>query len=172
MAKVTPRVPHQTPMYEDDGSMSRTWIIFFERLGNWTEIIEEFGDKKATFCLIRDLEAVDDLTNHYIVRRAGQFYDVALEAKEPPVGAAARFDIERSEDGGETWTTIINSSPGYLEIGDGDGDVILYTDEDDQIFDTDKTVARVEVGDLLRINCDQAGSTTPGSEVSVVLRWD
>jgi hypothetical protein len=27
----TIRVPHETPMYEPDGSMSRTWIIFFEK---------------------------------------------------------------------------------------------------------------------------------------------
>lgn len=33
MATTTPRVPIQTPMYDDRGNLTRTWIIFFERLG-------------------------------------------------------------------------------------------------------------------------------------------
>jgi len=30
---VTPRVPIQTPMFDDVGNLTRTWVIFFERLG-------------------------------------------------------------------------------------------------------------------------------------------
>ena len=33
MAGVTPRVPIQTPFFDEYGNLTRTWIIFFERLG-------------------------------------------------------------------------------------------------------------------------------------------
>ena len=36
MAGVTPRVPIQTPMFDEYGNLTRTWVIFFERLGMTT----------------------------------------------------------------------------------------------------------------------------------------
>jgi hypothetical protein len=166
MPRVTPRVPHQTPMYEADGRMSRTWVMFFEKLAHFDP-----GDinRKATFVLKRALTVEDDLTNHYIVRVAGGFYDAALNAKVPPTGAAARFTIERSTDEGVTWESVLNPDPGYLEIPDGDDSVVVYERE---IFQPDRAIARVEAGDLLRINCTQIGSTDPGQDITVVVRWE
>ena len=34
----TPRVPIQTPFFDEFGNLTRTWIIFFERLGRIEEI--------------------------------------------------------------------------------------------------------------------------------------
>ena len=36
----TPRVPIQTPFFDEYGNLTRTWIIFFERLGRIEEITE------------------------------------------------------------------------------------------------------------------------------------
>lgn len=36
----TPRVPIQTPFFDESGNLTRTWIIFFERLGRIEEIEE------------------------------------------------------------------------------------------------------------------------------------
>lgn len=36
----TPRVPIQTPFFDEAGNLTRTWIIFFERLGRIEEIEE------------------------------------------------------------------------------------------------------------------------------------
>jgi len=175
MPTVTPCVPHKTPMYEKDGAMSRTWIIFFERLGRWDEIHNTAGDtnRKATFVLKRELEVEDDLTNHYIVRAPGAFYDAAIKAKTAPTDAAARLVIERSTDEGGTWFTVLNpldeETPGYLEIPDGDDTLILF---DRSIFYDEPLIARVNVDDLLRINCIQCGSTLPGQDITVVIRWE
>ena len=32
----TPRVPIQTPMFDAQGNLTRTWVIFFERLGRFS----------------------------------------------------------------------------------------------------------------------------------------
>jgi hypothetical protein len=175
---VTPRVPKETPMYEPEtGKMSRTWVIFFERLGNWTQIVNAAGDtsRKATFVIKRDLEVAEELTNHYIVRASGALYDAAATVIVPPVGASAQFDIEKSEDGGETWTSILNPDPGYLEIPDGNPNFVEQWGS--EIFHPDPEIARVtyrkapELTDLLRINGLQAGSTTPGKDFTIVIRW-
>lgn len=36
----TPRVPVQTPFFDESGNLTRTWVIFFERLGRIEEIRE------------------------------------------------------------------------------------------------------------------------------------
>ena len=61
---VTIRVPHETPMYESDGSMSRTWIIFFEKLKR-SEVIEEgaAGPYKRTL-LLKDTTEGNDIADH------------------------------------------------------------------------------------------------------------
>ena len=146
---------------------SRTWIIFLERLGNWTTITGG-QEKKATFVLKAELTVEDDLTNHYIVRLPGTFYDAAINAKIAPVGAAARFTIEKSTDGGDTWATVLADDPGYLEIPDGDDGVVLF---DSSYFSNDPAVKSVAKDNLLRINCTQIGSTTAGQDITVVVRW-
>lgn len=176
----TPRVPHQTPMYEPGGTMSRTWIIFFERLGRWTEINQTEAEKKATFGLVKLLTVTDDLTLHFIARTSGPFIDLAVNGKEPCTGAPVRIKIEKwHEDLPETpgaWKTIF-SPPGYIEIPVGNDDVMFWTREEnddairDEVFKEDGD-GRILAGDMLRINCTQIGSTFAGKGYEFVLRWE
>jgi len=70
----TPRVPLQTPMYVD-GQLSRTWIIFFERLGR--EVITEEGEPGAgggvfqRTLLLKDTTVGNDIADHVTVYEPG-----------------------------------------------------------------------------------------------------
>jgi len=166
----TPRVPIQTPMFDERGLLTRTWIIFFERLGRISEEEVTTGegapnDRKATFGLVKELEIADRLTLYYIVRRAGTFLDVVAKIADlPPAGSSAILDIERSTDDGETWESIFR--PGNLLVLPGGATATVFKD----VFS--KTVTGVEVGNLLRIGCTQIGSTDPGKGIEVVLQWE
>ena len=163
-------------MFDDDGNLTRTWIIFFERLGQWTTVIEDGSvpRPKATFGLLRPLVTDEnDLTNHYIARRAGKFRNWTCNAKTPPTGQDAVLDIERSVDEGATWFSIFDED---------DSDKIVIGEDDDTRIDgtafkaddpltEDITEGRIDVGDFLRINCVQAGSVEPGRDIEVVLQW-
>jgi len=168
---VTPRVPKETPMFDDGGRLTRPWIIFFEQLPQAAvrEIANEHlstaGELKATFGLVRDLEVDNDLTNHYIARSPGAFKSLAVNAKQPPSGRAARFTIDKSTDEGATWHTIFADPPGYIEIGADDSTRQDFTD----VF-APGAAGTIAVGDLLRIGCLQAGSSTAGSGIEFVLR--
>lgn len=181
MAKnTTPRVPHQTPMFENPGidddrelakwieifhklPISRTWIIFWERLFSG-EGGGGDGELKATFGLVRSLTVEDDLTNHFISRSEGTFVDLVVNAKIPPTGTAARIEIEKSTDEGATWNTIF-PAPGYITLA--------IADDERQEFTSFATGAAgtIAVGDFLRINCTQKGSLTAGKNIEFVLRW-
>src|SRR5262245_39009161 len=119
----TPRVPVQTPMFDGNGLLTRTWVIFFERLGRVTEITEEgalaAGELKATFGLLRELTIGADLTNHYICRSPGTYVNCAVNCKIAPIGSTARLVIEKSTDEGVTWANIF-ASPAYIELAIGD----------------------------------------------------
>lgn len=150
-------------MFDENGHMTRTWIIFFERLGRGGD----GGELKATFGLVRELTVEDDLTNHFIARSQGRFVSLAVNAKVAPAGSAARFEIEKSADEGQTWATIF-ASPGYIELAAGDTTVQLF--EGAGVFAAGLAGA-IAVGDLLRINCTQTGSATAGKDIEFVLRW-
>ena len=169
-----PHVPVRTPMFEADGRLSRTWIIFFERLwsqpGSGDVVTPPGGpgvtelDRKATFGLVKPLEVSDRLTLYYIVRKAGTFIDcVAKIADQPPSGSDANLDIQRSRDDGASWESIFPA----------DGLLILPATETATLYTADfsPTVNGVEMNDLLRIGCTQTGSVDPGKGVEVVLQW-
>lgn len=166
-----PHVPIRTPMFEADGRLSRTWIIFFERL--WMQPqsgdVPSGGgpaelDRKATFGLVRPLEVSERLTLYYIVRKPGKFTDcVAKIADSPPTGSDAILDIQRSQDDGETWESIFPED-GLMVLPAGNT-ATMYT------ADFSPTAEGVEVNDLLRIGCIQTGAVNPGKGVEVVLQW-
>lgn len=160
--------------------LTRTWMIFFERLGRTETAVttppeptESIARQKATFGLLRPLEdEEEDLTNHYIARGAGILRNWTCNAKTPPTGQSAILDIERSVDEGATWFSIFD---------DDDADKIVIPEDDDTRIDgtafkaddeeTDQTEGRVEEGDFLRINCIRAGLGEPGRDIEVVLEW-
>lgn len=165
-----PAVPVRTPMFDADGKLSRTWIIFFERLWMQPESGDVPGgsptpqDRKATFGLVRELEISDRLTLYYIVRRAGTFVDcVAKIADTAPTGADAILDIQRSTDDGATWHSIFPAG-NLLTLPDGETATVSKT-----TFST--TITGVAIGHLLRIGCTQVGSADKGKGIEVVLQW-
>ncbi len=168
-----PHVPVRTPMFEADGRLSRTWIIFFERLwsqpGSGDVVTPPGGpgvtelDRKATFGLVKPLEISDRLTLYYIVRKAGTFIDcVAKIAEQAPTGSSAILDIERSQDDGSTWASIFSTAK-----------LVLPATSTATVFTNafSPTVNTVAIGNLLRIGCTQTGSVDPGKGVEVVLQW-
>jgi hypothetical protein len=169
----TPRVPLQTPMFDGNvnlGRLTRTWVIFFERLGMLSEADKQelaggAQDRKATFGLVQELEISDRLTLYYIVRKPGTFLDVVAKiADTAPAGSDAILDIQRSTDDGATWESIFPAG-GLLVLPGGSTDTVSQ-----DTFST--TVNSVAVGDLLRIGCTQVGSTDAGKGIEVVLQWE
>jgi hypothetical protein len=71
----TPAVPLRTPMFDQNGQLTRTWIIFFERLG--TRIIEEEGEPGTgggvfqRTLLLKDTASGDDIADHVTVYEPG-----------------------------------------------------------------------------------------------------
>lgn len=163
-----PHVPLRSPMFLDQQELrlTRPWVIFFERLASVQQGWENTaGELKATFGLVRELTVDQDLTNHFICRTGGKFVDVAVNAKRPPSGQAARLNIERSADNGQTWISIFRN--GYIELAPNDAGVQIFTD----IFFTGEA-GSILPQHLLRINCLQTGTDYPGKEIEVVLRWE
>jgi hypothetical protein len=125
----------------------------------------EAGDK-ATFGLVADLAVAQDLTNHYICRRSGVFVDCVVNLKTPPAGANAILDIEISTDDGASWNSVFPEG--------GANKINLPATSTATVTVTTFAAAPLNIiapGNLLRINCLQKGSTTPGSKIEVVLRW-
>ena len=79
MAKYsTPRVPIQTPMFDEQGLLTRTWVIFFERLGNWFELSDGGGggtgaltDLYHRTLLVKDSTPGADIADHVTVYHDG-----------------------------------------------------------------------------------------------------
>ena len=72
----TPRVPIQTPMFDERGNLTRTWIIFFERLGQ----VEDAGTTPPApgstrpfqrTLLIKDTTVGEDIADHVTVYEPG-----------------------------------------------------------------------------------------------------
>src|SRR5262245_7545150 len=61
---VTPRVPIQTPMFDDVGNLTRTWVIFFERLGLMPSTST---GPFIRVLLLKDLTVGDDIAEHQYI---------------------------------------------------------------------------------------------------------
>ena len=184
-------------MFEDPPAntmMSRTWVIFLERLGqSWTEV--EDPELKATFGLVRTLTVEDDLTLRFCCKRAGRFIGLHVNGKTPAQGSTVRISIEKwkydtsylGEDPQE-WINIfadIDEGPGYIELADFDeldpplAEGTPYLEvfspaagncEFSEGHDGDDGL--IDVGDMLRINCLQVGSVYAGKGYEIVLHWE
>ena len=66
--KDIPAVPLRTPMFDDQGNLTRTWIIFFERLGMKTTATS--GPYIRTLVL-KDLTIGNDIADHVPIFVAG-----------------------------------------------------------------------------------------------------
>ena len=86
---------------------------------------------------------------------------VDLAVAVVPTGAAIIVDIERSTDGGGTWTTIFTGGTNRPQIADGA-----------RIGNTTTIDVPACVGNssLFRAKLSQVGSTTPGEDISILLK--
>ena len=159
-------------MFDDKGAMTRTWIIFFERLALWETENEVAaaegagGDKKATFGLVKTLTVEQDLTNHYIARTGGTFTGWVANAKNPPTGTDAILDIEISRDEGLSWASIFEGTDAIV-LPDGAADMA-----ESPSFSLISGRNLIFPNNFLRINCTQIGSTFAGKDIEVVVSWE
>lgn len=155
-------------MFDEQGNLTRTWIVFFEQLASreqgWSE--EDAGELKATFGIVAPLTVEDDLTNHFISRSSGRFTNLVANAKVAPTGSDAWIDIEKSSNEGSAWGTIFRE--GHIVLPAGDTTRLEWGAD---AF-VEGAAGTIDVGDFLRINCYQIGSDNPGAEIEFVLRWE
>lgn len=113
------------------------------------------GGQKFTFVLHigEDATVGTNKTNVLIVPAAGTITKVYAYAKVAPVGASLLLDINKN--GSTIWATQGNR----LTITSG------ANSGSQTVFDT----AALAEGDLLTIDVDQVGSSTPGQEITVTL---
>ena len=189
-------------MWEDaeQTKMSRTWIIFFERLGQILNIAENDPDLKATFGLNRMLTVEDDLTLRFCCKKPGRFLGLHVNGKLPARGSTVKIAIEKwkydtsylEEDEEQEWINIFadreeeeETIPGYIELADFDeldpplAEGTPYLEvfspaagncEFSEGHDGDDGL--IAPGDMLRINCLQVGATYAGKGYEIVLHWE
>lgn len=86
---------------------------------------------------------------------------VDLAVSEAPVGASIIADIERSTDGGSTWVTIFTNS--------GNRPTVAASAKTGNTTTIDVPGA-TGLTHLFRAKVSQIGTTTPGADLTVVLR--
>ena len=145
---------------------NRRWLVN-PKVGLTTNIAVGGGtssdpDLKATFGVGVELAiaVANDITNHYLVRKAGRPFQVSVAPKTAPVSSALILDIKRSDRFGVTWTTIFGATKIVVPIGSIEH--LTFTG----IFASAMTFA---IKDMLRIDCLQADGTV--QDVEVVLEW-
>ena len=84
-----------------------------------------------------------------------------ISAKTAPTGAALIFDIDLSTDNGATWTSIWNTThANRIQCAAASRSGTQTS------FDT----TALTEGYLLRVSCDQVGSTVAGADVTITLK--
>ena len=142
------------------------WTLNTGRLGDdtdWTQIVSgDFPGRTFTWVLGINSKVVvsTDQSNWVICDRAGTFSRWDVVAKTGPVGAALILDFLLSTNGGSTFTSLWASNPGNRpRIADG------QNAGSGTSFDT----TAFAVGNVLRQDMIQIGSTTAGSNLSVAI---
>jgi hypothetical protein len=155
MPTVTPRVPIQTPMFDESGNLTRTWVIFFERLGLT-------GDyEKATF-VIYDPAVATNVTNLLPARRSGTAVDAEIVPKQD-VTSDFTFDIllTRAGEPFDTRESIFGPDKLTAPAGTLAGEVVRTN-----VFREEKFKIRID--DVLSSDIIASDGT---GVYTVVLRW-
>lgn len=117
---------------------------------------------KATFGLVSTLlVGVNLATNYYIAKTAGAFLDLEVAITNPPVGSSSSLDILISSDFGGTWHSIL-SAP--VTIPPATSQIFLSG----AVWSSYNSIAP---HDWLRVDGLTVGSSSPGSGIELVLRW-
>jgi hypothetical protein len=102
----------------------------------------------------------DDKTSWVVKSIPGTITSVRAVCKTAPVGSALIFDIDKSSNTGTSWTSIWASTPANkIQLADGAKSGTQTS------FDT----TTFSAGDVFRINVDQIGSGTAGSDCTVQM---
>lgn len=118
------------------------------------------GYDKATFGLLAPLTVTNALTNYYICENAGTFLYTKIKIHDQvPTGSDAHLDIKLSTDDAATFNSIYTSN------------IVLPAGSSTTVTVTNFAIPTIAVGNLLRIDCTQAGSTNPGKGIEVVTKW-
>jgi hypothetical protein len=76
----TPRVPIQTPMFDEVGNLTRTWVIFFERLGMRAAAAADIFERTL---LLKDTTVGNDIADHVTVYAAGTAQRIVGVLRKP-----------------------------------------------------------------------------------------
>lgn len=147
---------------------NRRWLVN-PKVGIQTNIAVGGGaanpDLKATFGvgIEAPIEVANDITNHYLVRKAGRPFQVSVAAKVAPVDSDLILDIKHSNSAGLIWTSIfLAGDANKIIVPIGSIEHLTYTG----IFAASMTFA---IRDMLRMDCLQADGTV--QDIEVVLEW-
>lgn len=156
---ITPRVPIQTPMFDSQGLLTRTWIIFFERLGNWFELSGGGPGPFVRVLLLKDLTVMDDCAEHQYIflpsaSEMGTGRRIVGVLKET-ITADLVVRFRNVTEGADIATVTIPAATAVDEP--------VETDISDQTFhDQDVIAADITASD---------GSTNPQGIAALTLEW-
>jgi len=119
---------------------------------------------KATFGILTSLTVSNGLTNYYICENGGNFVETKVKIHDQvPTGSDAILDIKLSTDDGANWNSIYQSG--------NSNKLVLPNGSTSTLTQKNFAITSINKGDLLRIDCLQAGSTNPGKGIEVVTKW-
>ncbi len=105
-----PAVPISTPMHDEQGRLTRTWIIFFEKIAQFKSVRDFFNaDTRFWFNLgIGAPQPVGSITIAPcpVVFTPGAMVKIEANSNLPGTGSIY-LDILRSADNGVTWKSIL-----------------------------------------------------------------
>jgi hypothetical protein len=101
-----------------------------------------------------------DVTAHHIVSLSGHFQAAYINSKLGPTGSDLIIDLQLWN--GSSWASIFGATKLVLPAGATDTDLGTQT-----TF----AITGPAVADLIRADVTQIGSTFPGQDISVMLRW-
>lgn len=165
-----PAVPVSTPMFDEHGRLTRTWIIFFEKLARYRAVREVWeSQKRFTFGLGigAPQPVMDPAAPSAIVtpkKGAGKMARVEACSNRPGTGPVY-IDILISHDDGVTWASIFPAGP--------ENKIVLTAGaaQPETVVTTFAPGADVAVGDHFK-PVVLAGSAEDWQNIEIVGEWE
>lgn len=171
-----PAVPVRTPMFEGfNNALTRTWIIFFERLAGLRglasggDIIRHIAlginGELGVGVVPRDVEITPGAGNVFRCQAA------LINAETPATGGPIKVDFQYCDDaydvpkGSRTWKNIFETDTGDLDLLADH----LQRETGLEQFSGDPAPLDLPHRALVRIRVMLVGSTTPGSNLGVQI---
>ena len=145
----------------ETGNLTRTWIIFFEKLGLGSGSGSGADDCQFTIAVNGPIAVGDDVPPHKIINQPGTPAWAKIEAKIPPTGASIILDVILRPAAGGPDVSIFGDTK--LVLPAGSTTIAVQTTFAEDI--------RFRVGDRLIGKVVQVGSTYPGSQISATIFW-